>query len=187
MKKVVAFGASNSKTSINKELATWAANQGQDVEVKVLDLNDFEMPIFSIDRENESGIPAEAQAFKEEIKGADGLVISFAEHNGNFSSAFKNVFDWVSRIEQKVWLGKPMFLLSTSPGPRGGASALGIAVNGFPYSGAGSITSYSLPSFGQNFSKGITDEALKSSFKIQSDTFNATVHEQKIEESVVQS
>ncbi len=39
MKKIIAFGASSSKTSINKQLATYAAKQFKDATVEVLDLN----------------------------------------------------------------------------------------------------------------------------------------------------
>ena len=56
-KTILAFGASNSKQSINKKLAKFAADQVADAAVQFLDLNDFEMPIYSIDRQNESGIP----------------------------------------------------------------------------------------------------------------------------------
>ena len=52
-KKIIAFGASSSKQSINKQLATFAANQFQNVSVEILDLNDYEMPIFSVDKEKE--------------------------------------------------------------------------------------------------------------------------------------
>ena len=52
-KKIIAFGASSSKSSINKQLATFAANQFQNVSVEILDLNDYEMPIFSVDKEKE--------------------------------------------------------------------------------------------------------------------------------------
>ena len=62
--KVIAFGASNSRNSINKKLATFAANQLSDAEITILDLNDFEMPIYSIDREEENGIPDLAKQFK---------------------------------------------------------------------------------------------------------------------------
>ena len=94
MKKILAFGASNSRNSINKQLVTYAAGQLTDVEVLLLDLNDFEMPIYSIDREKESGIPELAQQFKQHILDADGILISFAEHNGAYTAAFKNVMDW---------------------------------------------------------------------------------------------
>jgi chromate reductase len=97
-KKIIAFAASSSKQSVNKQLASWAAQQTEGTEVEVLDLNDFEMPIYSIDKEQESGIHPLAQEFKSKIDSSDGIVISFAEHNGSFSAAYKNVYDWVSRI-----------------------------------------------------------------------------------------
>lgn len=74
-----------------------------------------------------------------------------AENNGNYSVAFKNVFDWSSRIEKDVFQHKPMLLLATSPGGRGGASVLGIAQNLFPRYGAEIKGSFSLPAFGSNF------------------------------------
>lgn len=56
-KKIIAFGASSSKHSINKQLATYAANQFSNVDIEILDLNDYEMPIFSVDKEKENGFP----------------------------------------------------------------------------------------------------------------------------------
>ena len=163
MKKIIAFGASSSKTSINKELATYAANQFQNAIVEVLDLNDFEMPIYSVDKEKVNGIPQLAQDFYAKLGTADAIVISFAEHNGAYSAAFKNIFDWTSRINAKTFQEKPMLLLATSPGPRGGSSVLEIAKNRFPFQGAVVKGSFSLPSFNDNFDaeKGITNEDLK--------------------------
>ena len=46
MKKIIAFGASSSKTSINKQLATYAANLFKNAEVEVLDLNNYECLFF---------------------------------------------------------------------------------------------------------------------------------------------
>ena len=94
MKKIIAFGASSSKTSINKQFAVYAANEFKGATVEVLDLNDYEMPVFSVDKEKESGIPQLAHDFFSKIGSADLLVISFAEHNGSYSAAFKNIFDW---------------------------------------------------------------------------------------------
>ena len=45
-KKIVAFGASSSKNSINKEFSYFAAKQIDNVVINLMDLNDFEMPIF---------------------------------------------------------------------------------------------------------------------------------------------
>ena len=151
MKKIIAFGASSSKTSINKQLATYAANQFKNVEVEILDLNDYEMPIFSTDKEADNGIPQLAHDFYSKLGTADLILISFAEHNGAYSAAFKNIFDWTSRINAKTFQEKQTLLLSTSPGPRGGSSVLEIAKNRFPFQGAVVKGSFSLPSFYENF------------------------------------
>lgn len=149
--KIVAFGGSNSTQSINKHLATYASSLFENADVEVLDLNDFAMPVFSVDLEKEVGQHKVAQAFLNKLKEADILVVSMAENNGNYSVAFKNVFDWSSRIEKDVFQHKPMLLLATSPGGRGGASVLGIAQNLFPRYGAEIKGSFSLPAFGSNF------------------------------------
>ena len=173
MKKVLAFGASSSKNSINKKFATWAAGQITDAEVTVLDLNDYEMPIFSVDIEAEEGIPAQAHAFKEAIRTSDAIVMSFAEHNGAYSAAFKNIYDWVSRIEKDMWCEKPLFLLATSTGGRGGQDVLATAVARFSHGYTATIVDFSLPSFDANFSEeqGITDTVLRGKFEKKLEAF----------------
>lgn len=163
MKKIIAFGASSSKTSINKKLATYAAHLFEGATVEVLDLNDYEMPIFSTDKETETGIPQLAHDFFNKLGTADLIVISFAEHNGAYSAAFKNIFDWTSRINAKTYQEKQVLLLATSPGPRGGSSVLEIAKNRFPFQGAVVKGAFSLPSFYENFDvvNGIIDNDLK--------------------------
>jgi len=154
MKKIIAFAGSNSKQSINKQFATYAANLVPDVSVEVLDLNDFELPLYGIDYEITHGIPDNANAFLEKIKLSDGIVLSLAEHNGAYATVFKNIFDWMSRIDGKLWSNKPMLIMATSPGGRGGASVLEIAKGRFPYMGGNIIADFSLPSFNDNFSEG---------------------------------
>lgn len=177
MKNIIAFGASNSKTSINKKLATYAAGQVADVKVTILDLNDFELPIYGIDLENEIGIPDNAHQFLQHIKDSDGIVISFAEHNGAYATVFKNLFDWMSRIEGKLWSDKPLFMMATSPGARGGATALEIATGRFPFMGGNIKAVFSLPSFNDNFSEnGIKDETLRKAFEAELDKFQKAVH-----------
>jgi Predicted flavoprotein len=90
--KIIAFGASSSRESINKQLATYAVSLLEGADVEVLDLNDYELPLFSVDKEKELGQPQLAKDFLGKIAGADALVISFAEHNGSYSAAFKNPF-----------------------------------------------------------------------------------------------
>lgn len=161
MKKVLVFAGSNSKTSINKKLAIYAASHLKNITIKIIDLNDFPLPVFGVDLEQELGIPLEAYNFNELLKEVDGFIISLAEHNGSYTTAFKNLLDWVSRINVKVWKDKPMLLLSTSPGFRGAQSVLDNAKIRFPFLGAIIIDTFSLPSFSDNFNNHkITDEFL---------------------------
>ena len=153
--KVLAFAASNSRQSINQALVKYSGEVLKDldssVEVEVLDLNDYEMPIYSIDRENAAGIPLEAQRFFNRVREADALVISFAEHNGSYTVAYKNLFDWASRIDMKVYQGKPVVLLSASPGPGGGQNVLRTAEGSMPFFGATVVGSLSVGPFGEKF------------------------------------
>lgn len=151
MKKIIAFAGSNSKTSINKQLATYAASLVDNVEVDVLDLNDYDLPLYGIDLENEIGIPKDAHRFLDTIKSSDGIVLSLAEHNGTYATVFKNLFDWLSRIDGKLWSDKPMLLMSTSPGTRAGITGLDIAKGRFPFMGGNIISTFSLPNFNDNF------------------------------------
>jgi len=159
--KLLAFGASTSSTSINRQLANFAAGKVPGAEVTGLDLRQFTLPIYSSDEEEANGIPASAQAFKDLVDSHDGIVISLAEHNGSYAAAFKNLYDWVSRIDTNVWSDKPMLLMASSPGGRGGATVLEAAKATFPRMGADLKGTFSLPSFYDNFSaESISDEAL---------------------------
>lgn len=167
--KVLAFGASNSKHSINQQLALYVAHQIPSAEITTLDLNHFEMPIFSVDKETPGKNQPLAEAFLHAISEADLLVISLAEHNGSYTAAFKNILDWASRINGKLFQQKPLLLLATSPGARGGSSVLEAAKVRFPFLGADIKAVFSLPEFNKNFDteKGIVNEDLKAQlFKI---------------------
>jgi NAD(P)H-dependent FMN reductase len=92
-----------------------------------------------------------AHDFLSKIESCDALIISFAEHNGSYSVAYKNLFDWCSRIRKEIYANKPVVLLSTSPGGRGGASVLGLATNSLPRFGANVKATLSIPGFYENF------------------------------------
>ncbi|MCK8044646.1 NAD(P)H-dependent oxidoreductase [Shewanella sp. 1CM18E] len=149
--KLLAFAASSSTKSINKQLAAYAASQVAGADVEILDINDYEMPLFSQDREEELGQPEQAQKFFAKLGEADAIIISFAEHNGSYTAAYKNLFDWTSRIDMKVFQNKPMVLLATSPGPGGAATVLTAAAGSAPYFAADVKATLSIPSFFDNF------------------------------------
>ncbi|OUR88459.1 NADPH-dependent FMN reductase [Gammaproteobacteria bacterium 42_54_T18] len=149
--KIIAFAATSHKKSINKQLIEYAAQLLTKVDIEILDLNDYEMPLYSQDKEKELGHPKLAKEFLEKITNSDGIMISFAEHNGSYTVAYKNIFDWCSRIEPKVYQNKPMVLFSTSPGSLGGANILATAVNSMPHFNGIVKASLSIPSFYDNF------------------------------------
>lgn len=177
MNRILVFGGSNSRNSINKKFATYAASQLNGSNDTILDLNDFEMPIFSKEREKEGGIPEAAYRFKQQIQQADGIIMSLAENNGSYSAAYKNIYDWVSRIEGNMWEDKPILLLTTSPGARGGKSVMQAAKSRLPFQGGNVVASFSLPLFKENFDEqqGITDEELSENFFEQLSAFSSVL------------
>ena len=164
MLNIVAFGASSSQNSINRKLAHFAARSVPNATINLLDLNDFEMRLYSTDREKE-GVPDKAFEFKKQLQSGDGIIISFAEHNGAYTTAFKNIFDWISRLDKPIWCGKPMFILSTSTGIRGGKTVLDLAHLRLSRDNP-KIPTFSLPSFKETFDekKGIIDAKLLQDF-----------------------
>ena len=165
MKNIVTLGGSTSKNSINKVLAEYAGSLLGNVNLTKVDLNNFEMPLFSVDIESDQGYSKGTIELNEVFEKADGFVISLAEHNGVYAAAFINAYDWLSRLKGNVWRNKPVLLLSTSPGPMGGKFVLEIAGNKFPRMGANIIGSMSFPSFYDNFKDGtIINAELKVDF-----------------------
>ena len=149
--KIVAFAATSSTRSINKKLVTYAASLVHDASVEIIDLNDYDMPLYSETREETQGIPASAKVFMQKIDTCDTVMIAFAEHNGSYTAAYKNVFDWCSRINPKVYEGKKVLLMAASPGPGGAVSVLRTAESSMPYFNAEVIGVYSFPNFHKHF------------------------------------
>lgn len=163
--KILVIGGSNSKNSINRALAQHASTYFSNSITELIDINQIDIPLYSLDREAEIGIPSPIKDFANKIDDTDFIVISLAENNGSFNVGLKNLLDWTSRIkDRKIFNGKPMLLMSTSPGPRGGQSVLESAKTLFPYAGADIKGTFSLPNFYQNFDfkKGIVNDEYKS-------------------------
>jgi len=157
--KILAFAASGSSKSINHQLVTHAADVLKteiinEAQIELLDINDYEMPIYTSDREEAGGIPELARQFAAKIGTADALLISYAEHNGNYSAAYKNLFDWTSRLEGKVFQDKSMVILATSPGAGGAANVLNLAKTSAPHFGADVKADLSIASFYDVFDAG---------------------------------
>jgi len=166
--KVLVLGGSNSKKSINKRLAYYAADlfkkYNPQAELHKIDVNDFDLPLFGVDLEEKIGHPDAAKKFLKMIQDCDLFILSLAEHNGSYSVGFKNLMDWTSRVDGQMFSKKPMLLMATSPGQRGGAGVIEAAQKRFPFMGGNIKSTFSLPQFEINFSdeKGIILDSKKS-------------------------
>lgn len=176
MKKVIAFAGSTSSTSINKQLATYAATLLEEASYDVIDLSEFDTPLYSIDLEQQDGFPDDMVKLSNRLKSYDGFIVSLAEHNGSYAAAFKSIFDWLSRVDRVIFNKKPMLLMAASPGGRGGASVLATANASFPHMGADVVSSFSLPGFFDNFKENkIVDNELDSTLRKAVEIFESKI------------
>ncbi|MDG5491306.1 NADPH-dependent FMN reductase [Psychroserpens sp. SPM9] len=166
MKTIITIAGSNSQKSINKNLLVYTSGLLKDVDIISIDLNDYVLPIYGLDYEAENGIPTAIKKLDKLLNTADGFIISLAEHNGSYAAVFKNTIDWLSRVNMKIWREKPMLLMATSPGGRGGATVLESASAYFPFMGANITDTFSLPNFYDNFKDGkVIDTNLEKEMK----------------------
>jgi len=157
MKKICTFSASNSADSINRTLLHLAADKITGHKINVIDIRDFSMPMYSLDKEKQDGFPATATQLRALFAEQDAFIIAIPEHNGSMPAVFKNVIDWLSRLvdqQQPIFASKPVFLLSTSPGANGGSTNLQSLTQLMPWWGADVRGTYSLGSFYDNFFEG---------------------------------
>jgi len=150
---IFAFSGSNSSHSINTQLVTYASRLFQAENQEIFSMRDFDMPLFGVDLEKEIGAHPTAQKFLDLIDAAEVLVVSLPENNGVYSAAFKNTFDWASRIRKEVFGHKPTLLMATSPGQRGGKGVLELAASNLSRYGMDVRETFSLPLFNENFDK----------------------------------
>jgi chromate reductase len=72
----------------------------------------------------EAAPPADWVAFREKLQKADGVLFLTPEYNRSIPGVLKNAIDVGSRPYGKSsFLGKPIGIVSNSPGPLGGVSA----------------------------------------------------------------
>lgn len=132
MPKLLMFAGSARTASTNKKLAALAASIARKagVEATLIDLKDFEMPIYNGDIEAETGLPENAKRLKQLFVDHDGLFIASPEYNSSISPLLTNALDWISRPhtenEPPLWAyrGKVAALGSVAPGALGGLRGL---------------------------------------------------------------
>jgi chromate reductase len=79
-----------------------------------------ELPLYNADIQNSTGFPAGVNVLADAIRAADGVIFCTPEYNFGIPGGLKNAIDWVSRLPNQPFAGKPIALQSASPGPLGG-------------------------------------------------------------------
>jgi chromate reductase, NAD(P)H dehydrogenase (quinone) len=78
-------------------------------------------PLYNADIQNSTGFPAAVNTLADAIRAADGVLFCTPEYNFSVPGGLKNALDWVSRVQNQPFVGKPVAIQSASPGPVGGA------------------------------------------------------------------
>jgi NAD(P)H-dependent FMN reductase len=177
MTYILGFAGSNSSTSINYSLVKFTAGLIDVLPVKLMDMAQCPFPMYSEDHEREKGFSNALREIKGDIQEANGLIISVNEHNGAPSAYFKNLMDWLSRLDRKFIEGKKILLMATSGGKRGAMGSLGSAEEMLRRFGAEVTSTFSLPLYYDHFNdaEGIMDENLSQEHERAIKTFLGAV------------
>ena len=79
-----------------------------------------EFPLYNFDTQEASGIPPAVQKPADAIRAADGVIFNSPEYNFSMPGGLKNAIDWVSRVQNQPFAGKPVALQSAANGALGG-------------------------------------------------------------------
>lgn len=118
---ILGFAGSLRKGSYNKALLRTALQLlPKDAKLEIFDIKGI--PLFNQDTEKQ--MPEKVKEFKAKIKGADAILVATPEYNYSMPGVLKNAIDWASRpYGDNSFEGKPVAIMSASPGMFGGARA----------------------------------------------------------------
>jgi chromate reductase, NAD(P)H dehydrogenase (quinone) len=116
--RIIAISGSLRRQSFNTALLRAAASRmpaGAVLEVRLL----HDVPLYNFDVEAEQGIPAAVENLKNDIAGADGVLLATPEYNNSVPGVLKNAIDWLSRPPKdipRVFKDLPVAVMGASPG-----------------------------------------------------------------------
>jgi chromate reductase, NAD(P)H dehydrogenase (quinone) len=132
--RLVALSGSERAGSLNRKLLDVAAKVAlaRGAQVETIDLRSLALPLFDADIEKGPGVPDGARRLRDALHTADGLLLATPEYNGFPTPLLIDSFDWLSRLQAEgdapaglaVTAGKPVGILSASPGLLGGLRSL---------------------------------------------------------------
>ncbi|MBF6296910.1 NAD(P)H-dependent oxidoreductase [Nocardia amamiensis] len=135
--RILALVGSLRAASVNRQLAEAAAQTAPEgVEVTLYE-GLADIPFYNEDIDVPGSVPAAAQALRDAVADADGLLLVTPEYNGTLSAVLKNAIDWTSRpYGSGAITGKPTAVVSASISPNAAQWAHGDAVKALGVAGA---------------------------------------------------
>jgi chromate reductase, NAD(P)H dehydrogenase (quinone) len=130
--KILVIPGSLRTGSLNVRLAAAAVKELAlaEVEVTLISLSDYPLPIYDGDLEAKSGVPKNAVDLKRMIGAHHGVFIVSPEYNSSLPPLLKNAIDWVTRVRDRnetfgqVFRERPFAIGAASDGKFGGIRVL---------------------------------------------------------------
>ena len=119
--KVIAISGSLRQSSYNTaalRAAQELAPEGMTIEIASI----AEIPFYDADVQAQ-GFPQSVQDLGERIRQADAVLIASPEYNYSTSGVLKNAIDWLSRLPNQPFAGKPVAMIGASMSLLGAARA----------------------------------------------------------------
>jgi chromate reductase, NAD(P)H dehydrogenase (quinone) len=79
-----------------------------------------DFPLYNFDIQETSGVPPAVQKLADAVRAADGVIFNSPEYNFSMPGGLKNAIDWVSRVKNQPFAGKPIAVQSAANGTLGG-------------------------------------------------------------------
>jgi chromate reductase len=89
-----------------------------DVTLEFARIDDF--PMYNQDLQDK-GFPAAVERVAEQVRAANAVLFGTPEHNWSIPALLKNGIDWVARVKNQPFAGKPMAVLGATIGTFGTA------------------------------------------------------------------
>jgi chromate reductase len=114
--RVVGIAGSVRERSYNRWLLDAAREfLPEDVSFEIVRIDN--LPFYDQDMDKPERLPEAVRRFREQIRGADGLLIATPEYNYSISGVLKNAIEWASRpVSDPSLRGKPVALMGAATG-----------------------------------------------------------------------
>jgi NAD(P)H-dependent FMN reductase len=132
--RILIFAGSARLHALSKRLARarLAAVESAGGRGTLIDLADFDRPLYHGDLEARAGLPDSARRLQGLIAEHGALLIATPEYNGTITPLLLNTLDWCSRSDPQratgsglaIFADKPAAVVGSSPGALGGLRAL---------------------------------------------------------------